>query len=51
MKKIYVNPAIEVLFVESTELMETSLNVYDTEITSGEMLSRELDDDLFFDED
>lgn len=52
MKKIYVNPAIEVLFVESTELMETSLNVYgDTEITSEEMLSRELDNDLFFDED
>ena len=51
MKKIYVNPAIEVLHVESTELMETSLNVYDTEITKEEMLSRELGDNLFFDED
>jgi hypothetical protein len=49
MKKIYVNPAIEVLLMESTELMETSLGVYDTEITKEEMLSREID--MFFDDE
>lgn len=48
MKKVYVNPAIEVLLVESTELMEASLGVYDTEITSNDLLTREI---LFDDED
>lgn len=43
MKKTYVNPAIEVLLVESTELMQASLGVYDTEITKEEMLGREVD--------
>ena len=52
MKKIYVNPAIEVLLMESTELMEASvtLGVYsDTEITKDDLLSRETE--MFFDED
>ena len=48
MKKAYINPAIEVLLVESTELMEASLGVYDTEITKEQMLSREI---IFDDED
>ncbi len=43
MKKTYVNPAIEVLLVESTELMQASLGVYNTEITKEEMLGREVD--------
>ena len=49
MKKTYINPAIEVLLVETSELMETSLGVYDTEITNDEMLSRDVV--MFFDED
>jgi hypothetical protein len=49
MKKVYVNPAIEVLLVESTELMEASLGVYETEITKEDMLSRETE--MFFDDE
>ncbi len=49
MKKVYVNPAIEVLLVESTELMEASLGVYNTEITKEDMLSRETE--MFFDDE
>ena len=49
MKKTYINPAIEVLLVETSELMETSLGVYDAEITKDEMLSRDVE--FFFDED
>ena len=51
MKKIYQSPAIEELFVASGELMENSMPKYDDEVGSGDVLSRELGDDLFFDED
>ena len=49
MKKIYQSPAIEELYVESGELMEMSL--INDEVGSGDVLSRELGNDLFFDED
>lgn len=48
MKKVYEIPQIEVTLLESTELMEASLGVYETEITSADMLSREI---IFDDED
>lgn len=51
MKKIYQSPAIEELYVESGELMENSLPVSDDTVGSGDVLSREIDDNLFFDED
>ena len=49
MKKIYQSPAIEELYVESGELMEMSL--INDEVGSGDVLSREIDDNQFFDED
>ena len=51
MKKIYQSPAIEELYVASGELMENSMPKYEDEVGSGDVLSRELDDNLFFDED
>lgn len=41
MKKTYESPMIEVLQVKTQDLMETSLGVYDTEITKEDMLSPE----------
>ena len=44
MKKKYIAPEMEIIEQEMTQpLMTTSLGVYDTEITSGEMLAPELD--------
>ena len=48
MKKIYVNPAIEVLLVESADLMQMS--VYTDEVEGKDVLSRELFNDAVFDE-
>jgi len=41
MKKIYEIPQIEVTLLESTELMQASLGVYDEEVSTG-ILSREI---------
>jgi uncharacterized protein YacL (UPF0231 family) len=41
MKKEYIMPRVYDMACEGEELMETSLNVYDTEITKDQMLSRE----------
>ena len=49
MKKIYEIPQIEVMLIESTELMEASLGVYSDETVSSEqIMTREI---LFDDED
>lgn len=45
MKKIYEIPQIEVMLIESTELMEASLGVY--EDTTSNPLTR----DIIFDDD
>jgi len=41
MKKVYEIPQIEVTLLESTELMQASLGVYDEEVSTG-ILSREI---------
>lgn len=51
MKKTYQSPAIEELYVESGELMENSLPKLEDEVSSNEVLSRELFNDALFDED
>lgn len=44
MKKKYIAPEMELIEQEMTQpLMTTSLDVYDEEITGGEMLAPELD--------
>lgn len=53
MKKIYIAPQTETVFVEETEMICTSIinegSTGDNGITGAD--SRILDDDLFFDED
>ena len=49
MKKTYQSPEIEVLMMESTELLQESLGVWsDEQVTSDKMLTREI---IFDDED
>lgn len=53
MKKIYIAPQTETVFVEETEMICTSIlnggSTGDNNITDAD--SRLIDDDLFFDED
>ena len=50
MKKTYQIPEIEVMQVETTELMQASMGTYsDKQVGAGSILSR--DDEMFFDED
>ena len=48
MKKAYQIPEIEVMLMESTELMEASLGVYDTTVGADDIVTREI---IFDDED
>lgn len=41
MKKNYVKPSVEVIKVETTKMMATSIGIYDGEMGSGSQLSRE----------
>ena len=49
MKKIYEIPQIEVMLIESTELMEASLGVYSEE--TSDPLTRETEMFFYVDED
>lgn len=48
MKKVYEIPQIEVTLLESTELMQASMGVYEDEVSASSILSREL---IFDDEE
>ena len=41
MKKTYINPEMEIVEVKSQALLTGSLQVFDEEITSGDMLAPE----------
>lgn len=41
MKKTYVKPSVEVIKVETTQMMATSLGIYGEGVDSGSQLSRE----------
>ena len=47
MKKVYMQPAAEIIETDAIELLTSSLDVYDDEITSKEMLAPEMDIDIF----
>lgn len=42
MKKTYINPEMEIVEVKSQALLTGSLQVFDEEITSGDMLAPDL---------
>ena len=46
MKKVYMNPTMEIVEVKCSDLLTSSLQVFDTEITKDEMLAPELGDEL-----
>jgi hypothetical protein len=51
MKKEYMKPTMDVVEVKSCALLTGSLQVFDEEITGGEMLAPELEDtSVLFDE-
>ena len=41
MKKSYVKPSVEVIKVETTQMMATSMGIYGDSVDSGSQLSRE----------
>lgn len=41
MKKTYVKPSVEVISVETTKMMATSIGIYGDSVDSGSQLSRE----------
>lgn len=47
MKKVYMQPAAEIIETDAIELLTSSLDVFDDEITKDEMLAPEMDIDIF----
>ena len=47
MKKVYMQPAAEIIETDAIELLTSSLNVFDEEITGGEVLAPEMGEDIF----
>jgi hypothetical protein len=48
MKKVYMQPAAEIVETDAIELLTSSLGVYDDETIDGtEILAPEMDEDIF----
>ena len=47
MKKVYMQPAAEIIETDAIELLTSSLDVFDDEIKGGDILAPEMDEEIF----
>lgn len=47
MKKVYMQPAAELIETDAIELLTSSMGVFDDEITGGDIMAPEMDEDIF----